>query len=350
MPRWQPWPGEEVVITVAKPAAVAGAWITLDQAVLEVKPGSRVTEMDLRLSLRASRGGEHVLDFPADMTLQRASINNQTEPLKLEGGKLKLAITPGLQDVLLTLRAPEGLGLTYRTPVIGLNLPGLNQHVQLHVPAERWVMGFSGPRLGPAILLWGVALVLVVAGFGLGRAPATPLKSWQWILLLLGLTQTDVLAGAIIVFWLFALAARERAGSSLAGSRWFNAMQAALMLLTLLALALLLSAVKTTLLGAPEMQIEGNGSHASQLRWYQDRGDFPGVTLVSLPLWVWRGIMLAWALWLAWSLIGWLRWGWGALSAGGLWIKAAPKPVPQPKSEEASDGETENTPTPMVNP
>ena len=350
LPRWQPWPGEEVVITVAKPAAVAGAWITLDQAVLEVKPGSRVTEMDLRLSLRASRGGEHVLDFPADMTLQRASINNQTEPLKLEGGKLKLAITPGLQDVLLTLRAPEGLGLTYRTPVIGLNLPGLNQHVQLHVPAERWVMGFSGPRLGPAILLWGVALVLVVAGFGLGRAPATPLKSWQWILLLLGLTQTDVLAGAIIVFWLFALAARERAGSRLAGSRWFNAMQAALMLLTLLALALLLSAVKTTLLGAPEMQIEGNGSHASQLRWYQDRGDFPGVTLVSLPLWVWRGIMLAWALWLAWSLIGWLRWGWGALSAGGLWIKAAPKPVPQPKSEEASDGETENTPTPMANP
>ncbi len=337
LPRWQPWPGEEVTISVVKPPAVAGAWLTLDQSVLEVKPGSRVTELNLWLSLRASRGGEHVIDFPAGMMLQSASINNQTEPLKLEGGKLKLAITPGAQFVSLTLRSPEGLGLSYRTPAIGLNLPGLNQHVQLHVPAERWVLGFSGPRLGPAILLWGVALVLAVAGFGLGRVPATPLKSWQWILLLLGLTQTDVFAGAVIVGWLFALAARERAGQQLDGGKWFNAMQAALMLLTMLALVLLLFAVKTTLLGAPEMQIEGNGSHASLLRWFQDRGDFPGVTLISLPLWVWRGIMLAWALWLAWSLIGWLRWGWGALSAGGLWRKTPPKPVMHMQTEQSSD-------------
>ncbi len=337
LPRWQPWPGEEVTISVVKPAAVAGAWLTLDQAVLEVKPGSRVTEMDLRLSLRASRGGEHVIGFPAGVTLQSASTNNQSEPLKLDGGKLKLAITPGAQLVALTLRLPEGLGLSYRTPAIDLNLPGLNQHVQLHVPAERWVLGFSGPRLGPAILLWGVVLVLAVAGFGLGRVPATPLKSWQWILLLLGLTQTDVFAGVVIVGWLFALAARERAGQRLDGSRWFNAMQAALMLLTLLALVSLLSAVKTTLLGAPEMQIEGNGSHASLLRWFQDRGDFPSVTLISLPLWVWRGIMLAWAFWLAWSLIGWLRWGWGALNAGGLWRKAPPKSVPPVQPEQASE-------------
>ena len=347
LPRWQPWPGESVSIAVVKPAAVTGAWLTLDQAALDVRPGSRVTEMDLRLSLRASRGGEHVLDFPADMILQRAVINNKTEPLKLDGGKLKLAITPGAQEVWLTLRAPEGLGLSYRTPAIGLNLPGLNQHVQLNVPAERWVLGFSGPRLGPAILLWGVVLVLVITGFGLGRVPATPLKSWQWILLLLGLTQTDVFAGAVIVFWLFALAARERVGPKIERRGWFNAMQTALMLLTLLALALLLDAVKTTLLGAPEMQITGNGSHASILRWYQDRGDFPSVTLVSLPLWVWRGIMLAWALWLAWSLIGWLRWGWGALSAGGWWIKAVPKPVAPPPAEAPGNSGTENVAKPL---
>lgn len=29
--------------------------------------------------------------------------------------------------------------------------------------------------------------------------------------------------------------------------------------------------------------------------------------------------MLAWALWLAMALLGWLRWGWTAINHGGLW-------------------------------
>jgi len=40
---------------------------------------------------------------------------------------------------------------------------------------------------------------------------------------------------------------------------------------------------------------------------------------------VWRGLMLAWALWLAWSLIAWLRWGWSAYGSGGLWRKGVPR-------------------------
>jgi hypothetical protein len=36
--------------------------------------------------------------------------------------------------------------------------------------------------------------------------------------------------------------------------------------------------------------------------------------------------MLAWALWLANSLLNWLRWGWGCFSAGGLWRKS-PRPL-----------------------
>ena len=32
--------------------------------------------------------------------------------------------------------------------------------------------------------------------------------------------------------------------------------------------------------------------------------------------------MLAWALWLANSLLNWLRWGWGCFSADGLWRKS----------------------------
>ena len=34
----------------------------------------------------------------------------------------------------------------------------------------------------------------------------------------------------------------------------------------------------------------------------------PAATALSLPLWVYQGAILLWALWLANALIGWLRW------------------------------------------
>jgi len=32
-----------------------------------------------------------------------------------------------------------------------------------------------------------------------------------------------------------------------------------------------------------------------------------------------RGLMLIWALWLAFALIKWLQWGWGSFGFGGYW-------------------------------
>jgi hypothetical protein len=38
--------------------------------------------------------------------------------------------------------------------------------------------------------------------------------------------------------------------------------------------------------------------------------------------------MLAWALWLAWSLIRWVPWAWQSFGAGGLWRSVAPPSRP----------------------
>ena len=76
------------------------------------------------------------------------------------------------------------------------------------------------------------------------------------------------------------------------------------------------------------MQVAGNDSSAYNLRWYADRigWTLPRPWVVSLPLGVYRLAMLAWALWLAHALLGWLTWGWERFSTGGLW-KRAPEPV-----------------------
>jgi hypothetical protein len=48
---------------------------------------------------------------------------------------------------------------------------------------------------------------------------------------------------------------------------------------------------------------------------------------LSVSIWFYRLLMLAWALWLAFALLGWARWGWESYAAGGLWrpIRSAPK-------------------------
>ena len=81
------------------------------------------------------------------------------------------------------------------------------------------------------------------------------------------------------------------------------------------------------------MQVRGTGSNASLLRWFTDRSEarLPTATMVSVPILVYRGAMLAWALWIALALLRWLRWGWGAFSAGGTWKKSPPRVfVPSP--------------------
>ena len=98
-------------------------------------------------------------------------------------------------------------------------------------------------------------------------------------------------------------------------------MQTGLVGLSLAALAALFAAVEQGLLGLPEMQIAGNGSTSAALDWYQDRSgpELPGVWVVLVPILVYRGLMLAWALWLAVRLLDWLRWGWAGFSAPVLW-------------------------------
>ena len=102
-------------------------------------------------------------------------------------------------------------------------------------------------------------------------------------------------------------------------------MQIGLAMLTLAALAVLYFAVKQGLLGWPNMYIAGNGSSSYLLQWFQDRAgsELPRVWVLSVPTAVYRVLMLAWALWLAFALLRWLRWGWECYSEGGLWFSGA---------------------------
>jgi hypothetical protein len=95
--------------------------------------------------------------------------------------------------------------------------------------------------------------------------------------------------------------------------------------------------VKAGLLGYPDMQIAGNHSTNWTLNWTQDRiGDsLPRPWVLSLPLWYYWALMLVWSLWLAYALLGWLKWGWQSFAKDGIWKKRPPR---QKKTKVAMPG------------
>ena len=179
--------------------------------------------------------------------------------------------------------------------------------------------------MGPAVLFWGVLIVIFILSLGLGKIPLTPLKSRHWFLLLVGLSQIPMASAGIVIAWLMLLG--WRTNQTVTGWRYFNALQIIIGGLTVLAVGVLFAAVAQGLLNSPDMQITGNQSSAFFLNWYQDRSlsILPTATLISVPLIVYRLLMLAWALWLAVSLLNWLKWGWGCFSSNELWNKSVAK-------------------------
>jgi hypothetical protein len=196
----------------------------------------------------------------------------------------------------------------------------VNLSAAIDVPPSRWVLWASGPRQGPAVLFWSLLIVVAVVAAGLARVPGVPLRFHHWVLRGVGLTQVPVWMAGVVAGWLLALAWRRRQGAALAPLA-FDAMQAGLAAWSVFALLTLFWAIRQGLLGEPAMQIAGNDSTAYALRWFQDRSDgaTPAASVLSVPIWVYRVAMLAWALWLARTLLGWLRWGYESWSAGGTW-------------------------------
>ncbi len=326
LPEWRPWPGESVKVEVVRPGGVQGQTLTIDQSSLVVTPGARATDVTFTANLRSSRGGIHPLALPEGAELQSVTINGALQPIRQEGRTVAIPLVPGSMNVTVAWRQNAGMSGAWRTPQVDAGTPTVNADLHVKVSPDRWVLFLWGPRMGPAVLFWSFLLVLLLVSVGLGRNRWTPLTTRHWVLLALGLSQVPIPAILAVFGWLLLLGWRKR--QELPGA-WFNLRQVALVLATLTAVIILAVSVEAGLLGRPDMQVSGNGSTTWELRWFQDRtaAALPTATIISAPMLVYRAAMLAWSLWMALAMLGWLKWGWQSFSTGGLW-KRKPPPAP----------------------
>ena len=328
-PEYRPFPGESLTIHAERLSGAEGDSVTTDRADATFTPGSRMEQATLQLSVRTSRGSTEHVTIPNDALLSGVQVDGTQRPARVKEGKLEVHLDPGSHRIALTLQRPVGMGFSYQPMHLATGRQLTNVTSEVRVPDGRWLLWARGPAWGPAVLFWGYLLVVLLFAVALGRLGLSPLKTHQWCLLGLGLTQVEAAVALIVVGWLFALAYRER--HQFENRAVFNATQVLLVALSALALVCLGYAVHRGLVVQPSMQVEGMGSTDQLLRWYADRtgGAFPDTSIWSAPLWTYKALMLLWALWLAASIIHWLRWGFAALRTGGGYRPRVRKGNPQ---------------------
>lgn len=333
---FHPLPEEKLRITLSRPEAVIGKSIAIDDVQVTTSASRRALDTTLELAVRSTQGGEHSITLPAAAEVLSVEQNGVSINLRPREGRLTLPVAPGSKRYKVVVRQAQELGADARTPAFDLGLASANLQLNLNLPADRWVLFTYGPAVGPAVLYWGELVVMVLLAWALSRLRRTPLKLWQWLLLGFGFSTASWFALAVVVIWLFALDWRARWQPT--SNTLFNLVQIGLVLLSVPVLCCLVLAVYAGLLGDPDMSVTGNWSSARNLRWFADQSAalLPQAGAITLPLWLHKVAMLAWALWLASALVGWLRWAFAAWMQGGYWRRDArvrvrlPDPPPPP--------------------
>ncbi len=315
-----PRPGESLELAVMRPSATEGPSLALDSIALRADVGARSGGYQLVIAYRSTRAGEQALQLPDKAVLESVRVDGETRPVHLENGRLLLPVAPGAHEAAVLWREDEDPGPVWRLPEVDLGSPASNLSVAASLPQNRWILWASGPDLGPAVLYWSELAVFILVALGLGAVSGIPLRRRDWLLLGVGLS--TVSWGLMITFaiWVFVIAWRGRARPDW-NRQYFNLLQLALAVFSVFVVFGLVTAIPAGLLATPDMHITGVGSYGNELRWFQDRvgGTVPDVSVFSLPLWVYKGVILAWALWLSFALIRWLPWAWRCWSEGGHW-------------------------------
>ena len=97
---------------------------------------------------------------------------------------------------------------------------------------------------------------------------------------------------------------------------------AAMVVLGVIAIStLVFSGIRNGLLSSPDMGVAGTDSYGNRFSWFQDQttGLLEAPSIYSLPMWVYRALFFAWASWMAFALVRWLRWAFNAWKSNGLW-------------------------------
>ncbi|MCE0556955.1 hypothetical protein [Motilimonas sp. E26] len=330
-PLWKPWAGEQLDIQVQRPEGVSGSVFTTEKATLLHVAGKNTQAMTLKLKVRASQGIDYKIDLAADANIMALTHNGRNLSINSPTSAV-VQLHPGEQEIEVKFQLPRVL--SWAETSANIQLPGKvsNIDIEFELPRDRWLLFISGPALGASMLYWGMLGVIVLGALALPvlarkLSLTLPVNTMAWVLLGLGFSTVSSYGVVPFALLFFATAYRNQFVVPNKLAQWqFNMLQVGLLLLTFICLVILLLVIPVGLLATPDMQVVGNGSSAYLYKFFQDQvtsGALPLVQVYSLPIWVYRVLMLLWSLWIATQLIKWGKWWFVSYTQGGAWLSGA---------------------------
>ena len=327
-PRWKPWAGEQLEIQVQRPEGVEGSVFTTEKATLSQIAGKNSQSATLKLKVRASQGVDYPIKLGAGASIRALMHNGSSLSINSASSAL-VQLHPGEQDIVIEFQLARPLSWAETSAAIQLPGKVSNIDIEFELPRDRWLLFITGPSLGASMLYWGMLCVIVLGALALPLLArklslTLPVNTLAWLLLGIGFSTVSSYGVVLCALFFFVMAYRNQYVQPSKLTRvQFNALQVAIVIFTFICLVSLLLVIPIGLLATPDMQVVGNGSSAYWFAFFQDqatRGELPLVQVYSLPIWVYRVVMLLWSLWVATQLINWGKWWFTSYTQGGAWL------------------------------
>jgi len=305
--------GEKLAFSISKPPAATGASVAITNVEQIHRLSKRKTVTELVIDYRATRA-EPLLIQIGDAELKDIHHDQDQVNLGKLDGVVSIGLKPGKHQLRLRLESKLAMDFKLEIDQVSLNQQFTNSSVMVNLPENRWLIAASGPGYGPAVIYWGELIFFILLAIGLSRLPFSPLNYWQWLVLGLGMSTFSWFALAFVIAWL--LTSHWKRSNKQALQQFPIATSWLTVVSTFSAVMVLIVAVPYGLLQSPDMGVVGNGSYNHSLLWFLDQGDgdLGAVAVYTLPIWIYKILMLIWSTWLSFSLIRWVGWIWKDLS------------------------------------
>lgn len=300
-----PNPGEVLSISAQELSVFPGRLVTVDNVTTTATVRSKQVVVGSSISVRASERTKFNLEVPEDYTIRRVNVSNRSLGVAGQSNAAEIVLEPGAHKVFVEYARSGNIPILFEVPELKFGAEPGNSKISVSIEDKRWVLWLFGPSWGPGALYWAKVLTLVVLILGLVRVNLLPLKSYEAVLLTIGLSFLPT-----ILLWLpFAWLAFLKFGFSDL-KRWVDfssiAKKVLLSIIFFGSLLAVYSLVSSMLLGEPAMLLVGNSSNRFRLNWYVDYG-WQAPAVLSLPLFYWRVVALAWCLWFVVKALGWIK-------------------------------------------
>lgn len=305
---WNPFPGESVNISIKTLNGIPGELLTVDSVRHTLYPASTIREGNLSIKARATQQQTLSVTLPGSTTVKGSNLDSGTGGVFVNGNTLQFLLNPGSHEAQIRYSEPWSPKLRERIPQIKLSAPAHNIFTDVQPGNTRWLLWTGGGQWGPAVVFWSKLLCMVALCLGFYWMKVLDVGMLGAVLLGVGLTTLPLIVVSLPILWLawIRLAPQLREKTQFI-PHWLYL--TCFGLVTVLSILLFWRIVEIGLVLEPPMLIAGNKSTAQELHWYSDHtsGELPIPWIVSLPMWYWRAFALAWATWLAVSMLRWLK-------------------------------------------